>query len=70
MRNGSLVGALGRSWVLLIAPSGVERSWAQVGSPSQARAEIDFLDALPAGISGRWPIEDRLPAGTAKGAQY
>lgn len=56
--NQALVRAMERLGVLLIAPNGVQRSWAHVGSPSSARNEIAFLDVLLSDIRRRWPIDD------------
>ncbi|EDP61816.1 putative polyhydroxybutyrate depolymerase [alpha proteobacterium BAL199] len=49
--------AFDRHGVLVIAPDGVEGSWAHQGSPSSRRDENAFLDALLADIARRWPID-------------
>ena len=58
MGNQALVDAMDRMGVLLIAPNGVQRTWAHVGSPSSARDEIAFLDTLLTDIRSRWPVDD------------
>ena len=56
--------------VLLVAPDGLLRSWAHVGSPSQARDEIAFLRGVLADVGRRWPIDRRtvIASGFSQGA--
>ena len=42
---------------MLILPDGIDKTWAHQGSPSQARDEIAFMDAVRADLLARWPIE-------------
>ena len=42
---------------MLILPDGIDKTWAHQGSPSQARDEIAFMDAVRADMLARWPIE-------------
>lgn len=57
MGNRGLVDAFDRLGVLLIAPDGRNRTWAHVGSPSQARDELAFMDAVMADVHARWPVD-------------
>ena len=59
--NEALVRAFSDQGVLLIVPDGRNGTWAHVGSPSSARDELAFMDAVLADAKARWPIdEDRL----------
>lgn len=51
------VDAFAREGVLLIVPDGANRTWSHVGSPSQARDELAFMDAVMADAAERWPID-------------
>ncbi len=57
MRNERLTGTFDRLGVLLIAPDGRNNTWAHVGSPSSARDEIAFMDAVMADVHARWPVD-------------
>ncbi len=57
MRNERLTGTFDRLGVLLIAPDGRNNTWAHVGSPSAARDEIAFMDAVMADVHARWPVD-------------
>lgn len=57
MSVGELTAAADRHRVLLVAPDGLEGSWAHQGSPSSARDESFFLDTLLADVEQRWPID-------------
>lgn len=47
--------------VLLVLPDGLNGTWAHQGSPSRARDEIAFMDAVRADLLARWPVDpDRL----------
>ena len=46
---------------MLVLPDGMDKTWAHRGSPSQARDEIAFMDAVRADLLARWPVE---PAGS------
>lgn len=52
-----LMAAFDRHGALVIAPDGLEGSWAHQGSPSTRRDETAFLDALLADVARRWPID-------------
>ena len=53
----AFTAAFGRQGVMLILPDGIDKTWAHQGSPSQARDEIAFMDAVRADMLVRWPIE-------------
>ena len=57
MRNRRLTGTFDALGVLLIAPDGRNNTWAHVGSPSSARDEIAFIDAVMADVHDRWPVD-------------
>ena len=50
------VTAFAREGVMLILPDGLEHTWAHQGSPSEARDEIAFMDAVRADMLKRWPV--------------
>ena len=56
--NRSLISGFTDRGVLFVAPNGIDGSWAHGGSPSQARNEIAFVDALMDDMRARWPIDD------------
>lgn len=74
--NGSAAGVQGRSWmealepqrVLGIFPEGIDKTWAHVGSPSDARDELAFLDAVVADVRANWSIERLYVSGFSQGA--
>ena len=43
--------------IALVVPDGRNNTWAHVGSPSSARDDVAFVDAVMADVEGRWPIE-------------
>lgn len=57
MTIAELTSAADRHHVLLVAPDGVEGSWAHQGSPSSLRDESGFIDTLLADVEKRWPID-------------
>ncbi len=57
MANERMRQAFDEIGVLLIVPQGAEKTWSHVGSPTQARDEIAFIDELLADIDERWPID-------------
>lgn len=65
----TLTAAADRHGVLLVAPDGLEGSWAHQGSPSSRRDEAAFLDALMADVEQHWPIDParRWAAGFSQG---
>jgi len=54
---------------LLILPDGLEKTWSHVGSPTQARDELVFMDAVRADMLARWPVDTKrlLVAGFSQG---
>ncbi len=52
-----LTEAADRHGVPLVAPDGLEGSWAHQGSPSSRRDESRFVDALLADVGRRWPLD-------------
>ncbi len=58
MGNSPLRAAFADAGVLLIAPDGLEGSWAHQGSPSDARDEILFLDQVREDVLRRWPVDE------------
>ena len=60
MGNNGLVRAFSERGILLIVPNGLGRTWSHVGSPSQARDELAFMDAVRADVLARWPVDRKL----------
>lgn len=60
MKNKGLVKAFSDLGVLFIAPNGLRKTWAHVGSPSSARDELVFTDAILADVKRRWPVDEKL----------
>ena len=59
--NDALVEAVTGRGVALIAPNGADRTWAHVGSPSTARDDLAFVDALKADMVERFDVDpDRV----------
>lgn len=69
MTIGQLTEAADRHGLLLVAPDGLEGSWAHQGSPSTRRDESAFIDTLLADLDRRWPIDParRWAAGFSQG---
>ena len=73
LRNSTLLStvheAMEGAGALLVAPDGLENTWAHVGSPSSARDEIAFVDAVMADVRARWPVDERrlLVSGFSQG---
>jgi polyhydroxybutyrate depolymerase len=74
--NGSDDSARSRGWlkdeldargILGVFPNGIRGTWAHVGSPSSARDELAFLDAVLADVEARWPVAGRLASGFSQG---
>ena len=49
--------AFAQEGVMLVLPDGLNKTWAHQGSPSQARDELAFMDAVRADLLARWPID-------------
>lgn len=60
MSNDSLVRRFTDNGILLIAPNGLNKTWSHVGSPSQQRDELAFVDAVRADAMAQWPIDQSL----------
>jgi polyhydroxybutyrate depolymerase len=52
--------AFAREGVLLISPNGLGGSWAHTGSPSRARDELAFMDAVRRDLLARFPVDPDL----------
>lgn len=60
-RDSAFTAAFAAEGVLLVLPDGREGTWAHQGSPSRARDELAFMDALRADLLARWRVDpDRL----------
>lgn len=57
MTIAELTAAADRHGALLVAPDGLEGSWAHQGSPSTLRDEAAFIDTLLADVGQRWPVD-------------
>jgi len=57
MDDHDLVDAVTGGGTLLVVPDGLGRTWAHVGSPSQARDDLAFLHAVAADAGTRWPVD-------------
>jgi polyhydroxybutyrate depolymerase len=57
-------GATGR---LFVFPDGLDRTWSHVGSPSSARDELAFFDAVMADVRERWPVGRVHASGFSQG---
>lgn len=75
LKNAALVSQAGERGLLLVAPNGIPwrpggpSSWAHVGSPSNARDELAFVDQVLADAAARWPLDRarRYVAGFSQG---
>ena len=56
-RDREFRAAFAAEGVLLILPAGIDDTWAHHGSPSRARDELAFMDAIRADLLGRFPID-------------
>ncbi|MCW3474411.1 alpha/beta hydrolase family esterase [Limobrevibacterium gyesilva] len=56
----AVTGPAARLGFLLIAPDGLQNTWAHGGSPSQARDDVAFLRAVLADAEQRWPVDPRV----------
>jgi polyhydroxybutyrate depolymerase len=55
--DAPFIAAFAREDVLLVLPDGVNKTWAHQGSPSRARDEIAFMDAVRADLLARFPVD-------------
>lgn len=65
--RGWLTDELDARGILGVFPNGIRETWAHEGSPSAARDEIVFLDAVMADVEARWPVSSRLASGFSQG---
>ena len=73
--SGSADSSRAKSWMaeaaergyLVIFPDGLSGTWSHVGSPSDARDELAFLDAVLADAAERWPLGPLHTAGFSQG---
>jgi polyhydroxybutyrate depolymerase len=56
--NERLTRPFGANGVLLIAPTGLNKSWGHVGSPRRMRDENAFIDAVLADVTAHFPIDE------------
>lgn len=57
LRNRALLRVMAQRGTLLILPDGRNNTWAHQGSPSSARDDIAFMDAVLADVQQRWPVD-------------
>ncbi len=75
IKNKALLAEARERDLLLVAPNGLpseqggRTSWAHVGSPSQARDELAFVDEVLADLERRWPLDPgrRFVSGFSQG---
>lgn len=53
----AFTAAFAAEGVLLVLPDGLNGTWAHQGSPSRAREEVAFLDAVRADLIERWNVD-------------
>ncbi len=56
-QDAAFTASFAAEGVMLVLPDGINKTWAHQGSPSQARDEIAFMDAVRADMLARWPID-------------
>ncbi len=63
LKNSALMQQAADRGLLLVAPNGIpsrggsRNTWAHVGSPSDARDELTFVDQVMVDIAERWPLD-------------
>ena len=55
--DAAFTAAFAAEGVMLVLPDGLNHTWAHVGSPSQARDELAFMDQVRADLLARWPVD-------------
>ena len=74
--NSADTAVIDRSWIveqldargiLGIFPNGINNTWAHQGSPSKARDEITFLDAVLDDVESRWSLTSKVATGFSQG---
>jgi polyhydroxybutyrate depolymerase len=70
LEDPAVAGPAARAGFLLVAPEGLQKSWAHAGSPSQARDDVAFLRAVRADVLARFPIDHAavVAAGFSQGS--
>ena len=68
LNRPSLTGVLTDNGVLAVFPDGRNETWAHVGSPSDARDELAFMDEVMADVRARWPVGEVMASGFSQGA--
>ncbi len=53
---------------LTVFPDGVDKTWANVGSPSQARDEIPFTEAVLDDVEASFPVDRVVVSGFSQGS--
>ncbi len=53
----AFTAAFAREGVLLVLPDGIGGGWAHTGSPSRARDEVAFMDAVRRDLLARFPVD-------------
>jgi polyhydroxybutyrate depolymerase len=56
-QDPAFTAAFAAEGVLLVLPDGLNGTWAHQGSPSTARDELAFLDAVRADLLARWRVD-------------
>lgn len=57
--DSAFTAAFAAEGVLLVLPDGLNGTWAHQGSPSTARDELAFMDAVRADLLARWRVDPR-----------
>lgn len=70
VQDPAVTGTANRMGWLVVAPDGVNRSWAHVGSPSSARDDLAFVASVRADVERRWPVDEThvVAGGFSQGA--
>ena len=70
VQDPAVMGPAAKLGFLLVAPDGLNRTWAHVGSPSRARDDRGFLRAVLEDARGRWPVDGAhiVASGFSQGA--
>ncbi len=70
LEDPAVAGPAARAGFLLVAPEGLQKSWAHVGSPSTARDDLAFLREVRADVLDRFAVDRRavVAAGFSQGS--
>jgi polyhydroxybutyrate depolymerase len=64
INDTDVTGPAAQAGMLLVAPDGLEKSWAHVGSPEHGRDDLAFLRAVLDDAEAHWPVDTgRVVAG-------